>query len=468
MSSRESNQSFIKRYDTVFAFLSFELIALALFGIGGITGLAILQIAAAFVAVLIIPFIQNNLPGDWKKKALLALIPLGVFLLFTSFGAFWSKAYYGGNVLTVILYGLLTLLGGLGFFIVGYGLTQNPAGKMKYLVIAIVAGLGLYVLITGLYSLFRYGPFYVARFSGMVYYYDGVMFPVDRETKALIGFEFVEVALSYGKMAATLLACTGVGLIPLFKKTDKKLFFIILAGAAIGLLDLILTPYKFGLILTLIVYVVLGGAYLLFYLSKKGEKQKAIIHKATNIAFFVLIGIVVLGVLALFLDAMTGFIRNMNIPRISASLASDSSFLGSIRCSIEACLYGGSAGVSKKFSLVSFLFGASNAGVINCSVFEFDVLWQSGFLAFAGLVTMMFLGIRQARAFLLEGGEEEGHRLLVLGVLLAGVLYLSLKNNEAPQVYSSVFMPMSRNAMSFALIFLLGVTYAQPKKEVAA
>ena len=85
---QKENKAYINRYDTVIAFLSLELIALTLFGLGGATGLSILKIVSVFVAILAFPFIRNNYQGDFKKEALLSLIPLGVILALLAFGPF--------------------------------------------------------------------------------------------------------------------------------------------------------------------------------------------------------------------------------------------------------------------------------------------------------------------------------------------------------------------------------------------
>ena len=466
--SKQKDRSYVSRYDTVVAFLSLELIALTLFGIGGATGLSILQIIGVFVAFLIYPFIRYNFEGNFKKEALITLIPLGILMALLAFGPFWTKAYYGGKWVSIILYGGLTLLGGLAFFIVGYGVCYVKTIKPKFILLGLLVGLAAYVLLTGVYSLFRYGAFYTARFAGQVYYYDGVVFPVASETKALIGFQFMEVALSYGKAAATILACAGAGLFAICPKKDMKVFFLVLGCAGLGLLDLIITPFKVGIIVAVATYVIAGIIYLLHYLANKDEKTKATIDKVLRILFYVLIGVVAVGVLALMIDAATGFIRNMGIPRISASLASDGSYLGSIRNSIEAAMFNGKIGVSSGFSIVSFLFGTMPTNLIQCRVFEFDVFWQSGFLGFAALLFVIFHGIKKSKEFLSSSSLPFGYRLVVIGMLIGFFLYFSLNNNEVPQTYSSVFMPLSRNALAFGALFLLGMVHGHPKTEVVA
>ena len=464
---QKENKSYINRYDTVVAFLSLELIALTLFGLGGTTGLSILQIVAIFVALLAFPFIRNNFQGNFKKEALLSLIPLGVLLALLAFGPFWSKAYYGGKAFSIILYGALVLFGGLAMFVVGYATSHNKAVKPKYLILAILGGLALYVLISGVYSLVRYGPFYASRYSGMVYYYEGVVFPISNESKALIGFEFKETSIAFAKVASTILACSGIGLLGISPKKDKKMFIVVAALALLGIIDLILVPYKRGLYIVLIVYVIMGLAFLLHYLAGKSEDKKKLIDKILKIAFFVFIGLVVLGVLAFVIDARTGFIRKMNIPKISSSLSNDNSILGTIRVSIEAALFNGNSGGSQRFSFISFMFGCTPSNIITSPFFEFDVLWQTGFVGFAALLMVIFQAIANSKRFLSSHPMNYGYRMVIVSLLLGGFLVFSLSNDESPLVYSNVFMPLSRNAAPFALIYLCGVVSAHPSQEVA-
>ena len=465
---KQQTQPFVKRYDTIIAFLGIEVLALALFGFGGATGLSIIQIAGIFVGLLTIPYIRNNLPHKWKGKALLALLPLAILLALFGFGPFWSKAYYGGNAINVILYGGLTLFGGLGIFILGYGLTQNKAAKLKYILYGAFIGLGLFVLISGGYSLIRYGAFYAAKYKGMVYYYEGVIFPIDRETKALIGFEFFEVAMSYGKSAAVLLASSGVALIPMFKESSKKGFIIAASSIFLGWLDLLFTPYLQGILVVLATYLIMGLAYLGIHFAKKSEKAKAILHKGTNIVFFVMIGLVILGVLLLAIDAGSNAIANMNIPKISAQLSSATSPLGKLKQAFRLTLYNGNLSSNAKFSLASALFGCVPTSIVKTSIFEFDALYQTGFVGFFALLAVIFLGIRQSRNFLLQEEQEISYRLALVSILLAGFLFYSVQNDELPYIYQNLFSPLSRNGICFALIFLLGVIYATPIQEEAA
>ena len=55
----EENDSFLQRYDTVLSFLGIEIIALVFFGFAGLTGISVLRIFGALIAVMAFPFVQK-------------------------------------------------------------------------------------------------------------------------------------------------------------------------------------------------------------------------------------------------------------------------------------------------------------------------------------------------------------------------------------------------------------------------
>ena len=451
------------RYDTVAAFLSLEFIAVALFGLGGSLFMPILQLLGVFVAMLVIPFIRNNVGGSKQKKLLIYVIALAAFLLPIGFGNFWSNAYYGGNGLTIAAYGGLMVLGGVAFFVIGYGIRSIKPAKPKYIVLSLLVGLAAYVAITLVYSMVRYGPFYVSRYAGMVYYYDGIVYPISREGKALLGFEFYETTLAFSKFAAFLLASCASSLLFLHPKKDKLFFFMVLGLSGLGLLDLVLTPFKKGLILLLVVYGLSLLVFLLRFLWKKGDKYAKKIGLVLKIVFFVLVGVTLLGVLALLIDASNGFLRNMGIPYLSAALQADEGFFGSIRVALQTLL-----GVrNHNFSLLSFLFGVIPSSMLNTSSFEFNLLWQSGFLAFLMLLVILFYSLRQARDFLVHDSMHFGVKYLIVALLLGAFICLTFQADDAPLIYypTTSFVPLSRSMVSFGLLGVLGMMYAIQKEE---
>ena len=169
----EENDSFLQRYDTVLSFLGIEIIALVFFGFAGLTGISVLRIFGALIAVMAFPFVQKAYSKQQQKKIWIRLIPVGVLALLLGFSSFWLR-YYSGNVVLAILQNLLQIIGFVGFFLLGFCLKNIPSLKGEYVVFGVLCGLALLTLISGVYGLSRYGFFYAKRYSGQVYYFDGL------------------------------------------------------------------------------------------------------------------------------------------------------------------------------------------------------------------------------------------------------------------------------------------------------
>ena len=167
----------------------------------------------------------------------------------------------------------------------------------------------------------------------------------------------------------------------------------------------------------------------------------------------------------MFIEAKTNFIEGLNIPRISAPFANSDSVLGNIKQTFLMTMNNGNVSESGKFSIVSFLFGCTPSAIVSARPFEFDLLYQSGLLGYLALLGIIFMGIRQGRKYLLEESDDMGYRLIVIALLIAGFLYLSFNNDEAPFIYSGDFDPLSRRSLFFGLIMLLGLTYRGALKE---
>ncbi len=455
--SKQNNERFLKRYDTVFSFLGLELVALLFFGFGGATGTMILKVLGALLAFLAFPFAENAMGKEKLKKSLITLIPLLVFFLLLGLSGFWM-AYYQDSIGYGILSGVLQFLGLIALMALGFCLKCIPSLKKETVVFALLCGLAVYVLLTGLYSLARYGGFYAAIYKGQYYYFDGVIFPIDKETKALVGFQFLEASLSYGKVAAFLLASSGAGLF--FKgktKKDWKFYLVFIGLPLIGLLDLILVPHTRALLILAVIYLFAGIASLLYRKLQKNKKAAQIV---TRVAYFGLIAVAAIGVGILFIDAMTGVISNANIPYISSNLRADKAFFGSIRKIIQAVIYGSSANAELgRFNLSSFLFGVSSLQSVGFSkTFEFNLLYMNGVPMFLLMLFLLFMAIRGLRSYLVEDGIDAMKGMMVM-ILLGAFLYYSCFSDLFPFVHELRFVPVLQTSIPLALAFVFGYTF---------
>lgn len=454
---QNENAKFLKRYDTVFSFLGLEAVALLFFSFGGSMGSLILKIIGAFLAFLAFPFAEKAFDKTQLKRILLSLLPFLVFAVLLGFSAFWM-AYYAEGVFYGILFGLLQGIGIIGLFALGFVLKTIPSLKKETVVFAVLVGLAAYVLITGVYSLSRYGGFYASIYAGQYYYFDGVIFPIAGETKGLIGFSFQEVSMSFGKAPAFLLASSGAGMLFFAKEKKTWKHYLTFVGLPlIGVLDLALVPYRRALLLLLALYVFALVARGIYEATRKHEKAAKII---TRTAYFGLMSVVAIGVIFLFVDAANGMLIRAGIPYLSRSLSSPTSFFGEIRLSIQSVLYGSPANADLgKIDFVSLLFGASNLQSVTLSeVASFNLLYQNGLPMFLLMLFLAFAALAGYRSYLVRGGMNDMKGMLVM-MMLGAFLYWNLAAESFPLVHGIEFMPTSSSPLLLGLAFVAGYAF---------
>lgn len=460
----DSDRRFMNRFDTIIAFLGVEIIGLAIFGFGGGTGLIVFQFLGLLLTVFAWPFLAASYSRQDIKDNLSILLPLGIFFLLLSFSLFWFRRY-SGDFFSGFLYSFVELVGLIGFFFLGLCLRAIPRLKKEYVVAGILGALALYCLIVLFYYLIRYGFFYAWIYRGKVYYYEGVVYSISVETKMLFGFEFVEGSLSYACIPAVILSCGGVGFFYV-RPAQKRKFFFLLITTLIGLAFLLFIPYRRGLIIVGAVYVF----FALFFLLRHKEvgKPKQGEDKVMKIIYYVFCGIVILGLLLLFLEPFTGLLAKMGLVKITDS---GGNLVGRYVLPIEDIYYGGAANKGYGFRFEQFLFGysapatySSIAGHFTDS-FEFNMLWQNGFPCFALLVYFILISIKKEREFLLHGDGDPAARFALVGMMLGLFVYASFFADELPLIHGQQFLPFSRGAYFFFLVFLVAYTF--PKKEVA-
>ncbi len=472
--STDGKKQCFSAWDTVIAFLSLEALALISFGLGGSFGIKIFDILGFFIGILSFGYAKNYLMPDLKYN-LKWLVPLGLFFVLLGFSAFYFK-YYGGleggvvNSLTSILYLLLETLGLVGFFLLGLGMRYHGQIKKEYILYALLGGLALYCVLVGFYNLIRYGFFYAGIYRGLVYYYQGVLYRVDQEAKAFLGFTFKETSLSYACLPAFVLACSGVGLFKLNPKTDEKKFYILLLLAAIGLLFLLLIPAWQMLIVLLVVYAFFGLYFLVRHFGDKDEKKKAIFNKVSLVLYALLIAGVAFLVFALLTENRLGIISKLLTGVIGRVPASIQTALKAV----QDCIYNGAVNADlHKVNLVSLLFGFNPSGssisIHPTRFFEINILWQNGLLAFLLLCFLILLFVKKERDYLRNASQAEyPFRLSVVAMLLGIVVYMSFFADDLPLIHGNEFLPFTHGHIMLIAAFLLGVSYEiETKKEVA-
>ncbi len=462
----KEGEGFLSRYDTVLSFLSLELLCLGSFALGGSAGLTIFRMLGFFLSFLTIGFVKANQSKQEWKRYWLCLLPFLALALLTGISRFFLGSY--SSTFAGLVSDLTIAFGLIGFFLLGQSVKSIPVLKRDIILLVIGATLALMVVVPGVYSLIRYGFFYASRFKGMVYYYDGVVFRVDTETKILNGFSFAEASLRYGKAPAFLLSLFGVGCFYISPRKEWKRFCSFLGFGLLGLLDLIFVPYVEALIFVAFIYVLAGAYVLVHYLiQSKGDRSKA--DKVLKILYFVFVGLVLLGVTLLFVDAFTGAILgNFPIAKIRNSRNSTEGMLYRVAAAIRSVFIEENA-TGKSLNVLGMLFGVSFSSAGSDSVtrvFEINFLWQNGLLAFMLLLFYVLYFVRECHLFLLKDEERMDGKFVIVAILFGALVYFSIFDDELPLRHQTAFLPLSRNSMTLLVAFLSGLVYSHKKKEV--
>lgn len=465
VSEHSEEKDFLSRYDTVLSFLSLEVLCLGSFALGGALGLTIFRVLSLFLSFITMSFLFNNYRAEEKKRYWICLIPFLCLALLLGVSRFFltsSSSFFGG-----LINGLVISVGLVGFFLLGQGAKSIPALKKDIILLCLGGTLALMVLIPGFYSLVRYGFFYAQRYKGMVYYYDGVVFKIATETKALNGFSFLEASLSYGKFASFLLSLSAIPCLFISPKKETKRFLCFLGFGLFGLLDLIFVPFWLALILVAFVYL-LAAIYRLVWgkVSKNNGQDKA--DKVLRVCFFVLLGLVLAGLLVLVIDALTNSILS-KLPIKAVQASRQSGLLYRVASAIRAVFFEeGDSG--KKLNLLGMLFGVSStyaSDKLLTRIFEFSLLWENGIIAFGLFLFCVFFMIKESHRFLLKDKERMDYKVALVSLLLGLFLYLSIFNDELPFRHSNAFSSWSREPFPMLACFVCGLIYTHKEKEVA-
>lgn len=465
----ESAKKFTRRYDTVFAFLTLELVALTCFGLGGVTGLRIMEILGFFISLFAIPFLRLNYTQEDFKANLKVIIPLGVLFLLIGCSGFFCRLYgvLGNgsfiNKLSSIIVMLAESIGLLGFFLLGMTINGNKAAKKDFILYALLGGLALYCVIVGLYSVARYGIFYAARFNGMFYYYKGVLFPVSTEGKMLLGFSFAEVSLKYGCIASILLGSSGACLFAISPKNDRKRFAIFASLSFIGIVYNAVIPYLPGLVFIGISFL-FGLVYsLIRRATKNNEGAQKKVRFIFKIVWFVLAGIAAVVILLFLIESKAHLISNL----CNAIFHRVPGFVSNTLSVADDVLYNGASDLGK-INLGSLLFGYNEASlnVHLTRFFPLNFLVENGLIAFLLLVALVFFAMRNSRDFLAKGEDDLFFRLAVTGMMLAVFLYVCFYADEIPLAHqSTTIYPFSQSNYMMVLMFLFGLSYVPFKAK---
>ncbi len=439
------------------------LLGLTAFNFGGSEGTNYIEISVFVILVLCLICFEAKFGKEALKNLAIWLIPFVVFAIFCSFSIFWIS--YSSNS---IYLSIVNLLGIFGFMALGLLLRKHPEVDFKIVLFFILGGLALLVLISLVYTLLEYGPFYVALYANKEYFYDGSAFLISSEAGWLSGFSFATVTISYAGVYAFVLASSLVGLLFLDPHRQKLSFFFVLGVGLIGLLFLVLLPYKTALFLLIPIY---AFAVLLRFIK---IPDKAPLWE--KIISLLALGFIVVVVLFMMVVATKG----TNIYVASSFLSkifNNGRITGPINQIVNATLKNNGV-----FSFWNSLFGMdpyqASKGVIYYSAsywngtaiswplihlktFEFSALMEGGLMAFISLCLFMVLIVISLRGYLHFDGDKNGFGYMVVFMVLSYFVYSSFLSSPFPFVRNPYFYvsPFHSNSLFLIIIFLIGYTY---------
>jgi hypothetical protein len=451
-------------YGKIVSFLIVLLLGLTAFDFGGSTGTNYLEVIVFAVAMLSLVYFEVKLDKAERKNLFFWLIPFLVFSVFGSLSIFWI-AYSTNSIYTSIV----SLLGIVGFMGLGLLLKKHYEINLRIILGFILGGLALIVLSSLICTLVEYGPFYVILYANQEYFYDGSAFLVSSETGWLSGFSFVSVTLGYAGIYAFILASSLSGLLFLNPRSQKVPFYLVLGTGFIGLLFLVLLPYKTALLFLIPVY-----AFALLIRFFKIPAKTPLWEKITSL---IALGIVVVLVLFMIVVAVRGTDIYSSSPFLS-KIFDNSRLTNPINQIINATLKN-----YDSFSLLDSLFGmnpyqttlqgityysvsywngvAAAWPLIDLKTFEFSALMEGGLVAFFGFCVFMVFVVTSFRSFLHQETKQSGLRAVMAFLVLAYFLYQSFLSSSFPFIrepYSYV-SPFRSNSLFLIIVFLIGYSY---------
>jgi len=429
---------FAGKYDSLIIFLVIECLALTAFSLADAN--IVFRYLGFLVSLTLIPYVLLFTTKKELTSLLIFSIPLLVVAILTSFSTFTSVMGYG------ILDNLSVLLGTIAFFFLGFAVRRIKSFKIDIVLLTIGAAMGLLVLMSLIYTLFSYGPFYAHIYRDMVYYYDGRLFIVSDETKWLLGFSFVEISKNYAALFGTILTSALVGLLFISPIKEPRKFALTAVIGTIGLASIVLIPNLNALYFL----IPLALFALLYRFLPKREKAGAIVQYA----FYALLGI---GGVALVIAVMNASGVDFVANAISGSALLNKIFNANrIMAPINAVLAsslrsGGLFGFPLTF--LDGLFAATGA-------FEFEIIKEGGLIAFLALLAFMILIVFSLFRYSAKSKDSRYVKAIIITILLGVLLNGSFIWETFPLVHGGdYYYSFFRSAPYLLVLFFLGYAY---------
>lgn len=427
-----------KSYEGIVAFLIFEILALASFGLGGIN--VVFHFAGFLIAVFSFLTSGNQFKKGELTKLLTFLIPLFVFAILVSFG---TSDYNYGKTLECIG----TFLGILSFFFMGMTARRNESFNIEIALICIGGGLALLVLINMFATWFDYGPFYPLIYASKPDgYYRGEIIDLTKEMKSLVGLGFYETSISYGTQFAILLATSIPALFFIDHKKETRKFLIVASYAVIAIVSLATITSITSLVFVAIIIVV-GVVYKFF-------RDNDLFKKLMKWALIVILSLAGLILLVVVLN-------NIGVSFV-VDLLKGNSFLDRAFNTnhVIANINDVMAPAFKSFNLFGFstngigdVSGTFDALNTSSGHFELEILKEGGIFALIALVVFGVFAFFATGRYLKKSSDGDVSKVVLLSFLIIFVLYYSVAHDSMPLLHVNGY----RSSFSHGILFCVAL-----------
>lgn len=449
--------------EQILAYVYLLFLGLVSFNLGGTRYSYLFQALGFVLAAVTLTLISFKLEPSESKALLYYSIPLIIFAIFTSFSRYHLSGLNG------LSSSVINAVGILSFFALGYISRHIKTLNLRFLLMAVLVGFALFTLIGLIANLAEYGPFYSARFAGLVYYEDGIHYTLSSEAMALEALSLVTVSKAYGFQLAYLLAASLAGLLFLPFKANKSFFLTVAITGGIGLLDLLLCPYWTAIILLVPVYLL---ALLLRFVkfpqaTPKWEKTVAwtVLSLGSLFAFIVVVNGIA-AIPALCQGALGRLFTNNRIMLVVNEIV-HASFWKATGTGYAFDLLGLFGMKANASSILTQSFAGlefDEGFYLSNSLVEFSVFYEGGLLAFIAFIALFAFASIALRKYLHTEQNIDGAKLIVVALLLGWFLYHSLLDDAYPFAHSSantmyLVSSFTRNDTFLVMMFLLGVSY---------
>ena len=442
----------LKGFESIVAFLIFEILALTSFGLGGIN--VVFHFAGFLVAVFAFLTSYDQFKKGELVRLLTIVVPLFVFAILVSFGG--ASLYK-----THILENIGTFLGILGFLFMGMAARRNESFNIETALICIGGGLSLLVLINMFATWFDYGPFYPLIYASTPDgYYNGEVINLTKEMNIMIGLRFYESSIAYGSQYAVLLATSIPALFFIDRKKETRKFLIVCGFAVISVLSLI-TITSITSIIFLAIIIVIGVLYRFF-------NDNALFKTLLKWALIVIVCIAGLFIFVVVLNNLNiGFVTNtIEANAFLNRLFNTNHFIKDVNSVLSLAF--------KPYNL----FGFQTNSILdkefevlgtNTNRFELEIIKEGGIFALIAIIVFMVFTFFMASRYLRNSSDKPTVKSVVLSFLIVFALYYSVCYEALPLVHYEgdldYYLSFSRSAIFMVVLFIIG--YIANAKSIA-